>query len=53
MRGLRIGEDSVLYVASFLQDFVDNYMTFLDKTQDDEDLDMRTDMVIMFTYEDY
>lgn len=41
------------YVDSFFQDIVDNYMTFLDRTQDDGDFDVRTDMMTMLTYEDY
>lgn len=41
------------YVDSFFQDIVDSYMTFLDKTQDDGDFDVRTDMMTMLTYEDY
>ncbi len=41
------------YVDGFFQNIVDNYMSFLDATQEDGDFDIKADMTTMLTYEDY
>ena len=41
------------YALDFHQKMVDKYMSYLNETQEDGDMDVRKDMTTIMTYQDY